>query len=835
MNEQQTQEQVRGSSPGDAEHPISTMLRMGPSSAEVDNDALQGVRRFHLGGPIGEHALPEGMTPALLWPFRHAQVVRSDYPLVLPPIGPDARAHLPIADALNRAFAGAFDDKSSVRLLADNLTRLERYIRLEMAESDGVASFHGVFDRAAVRLRAKLRLSEAYDAELERTLCSLAEGVPSGSRLLDFRASSDLWLLVDAVQTHHSGRHAGLVDEARVLTMRLKSLLSIDDLKSAKAHEPDILAHSLGGVGFIDPSRLSAVLGQHRGTQVLSVARRKRIEATVASLHQLIEGKLPRVVILHRGVLPELRDAGVGVRSQEVADPLESAAMVFDECALTFAGLFRAMRIARLDVEAGDGKYESSYHDAWFESFDWSAFSHQEAQLLPAIVVVENATDLCGHRLGALSELIRSGRRVTVVARVQPALNPGGEGARVSASHRLELGYVGISHQEVFVHQGAAVRPAQLYAGFLKSLSTSHPSLHIIATADMLGPAYGAVGPWLFSGAAVESRAHPLFLYNPEAGETWARRVDFSGNPEPDGDFPSYPLSFVDANGIPSSKQSTFSFADFSLLASEYKDHFCVVPRSCEHSECFVELDEYLRLNQESSIRALPFVWGADGDGLLHRLALSREMVFACRDRLSFWRTLQELAGVRNEHVESAVARAIALERDAAAKQRSLLEERHLLALEDVRSRTASDALGRLARALVSSDVLALGIPEASLNDEGANELGPLRSVNVADLEPVVDQQAEPVAVAPEVATVGEPWLDSGLCTSCNDCVSINSRMFSYNANKQAELVDPSAGTYSQLVNAAERCPARCIHPGRPLNPSEPNLQELVARALQFG
>jgi hypothetical protein len=33
---------------------------------------------------------------------------------------------------------------------------------------------------------------------------------------------------------------------------------------------------------------------------------------------------------------------------------------------------------------------------------------------------------------------------------------------------------------------------------------------------------------------------------------------------------------------------------------------------------------------------------------------------------------------------------------------------------------------------------------------------------------------------------------------------------------------------------AAEKCPARCIHPGKPLNPDEPNLDELIERAKPF-
>ncbi|MGB5687624.1 MAG: ferredoxin, partial [Woeseiaceae bacterium] len=79
-----------------------------------------------------------------------------------------------------------------------------------------------------------------------------------------------------------------------------------------------------------------------------------------------------------------------------------------------------------------------------------------------------------------------------------------------------------------------------------------------------------------------------------------------------------------------------------------------------------------------------------------------------------------------------------------------------------------------------------------------------------------------------------EPWLDTAMCTTCDDCMGINKMMFAYNEDKQAYIKDATAGTFAQLVAAAEICPAKCIHPGKPLNPDEPGLDELIARAAPF-
>jgi len=95
---------------------------------------------------------------------------------------------------------------------------------------------------------------------------------------------------------------------------------------------------------------------------------------------------------------------------------------------------------------------------------------------------------------------------------------------------------------------------------------------------------------------------------------------------------------------------------------------------------------------------------------------------------------------------------------------------------------------------------------------------------------------AEVMAAPPEAAakTCEDPWIDTPLCTSCNDCIQLNPRLFLYNEDKQAVLGDLGVGTYAELVKAAELCPAHCIHPGQPLNPGEADLDELIARAAPY-
>ena len=102
---------------------------------------------------------------------------------------------------------------------------------------------------------------------------------------------------------------------------------------------------------------------------------------------------------------------------------------------------------------------------------------------------------------------------------------------------------------------------------------------------------------------------------------------------------------------------------------------------------------------------------------------------------------------------------------------------------------------------------------------------------------PAVPAPAATPAAAPELEEKRSPdeaYIETARCTTCNECTQINDKMFAYNENKQAYIANPDAGTYAQLVEAAETCQVAIIHPGKPRNPAEPGLADLLKRAEAF-
>ena len=234
-------------------------------------------------------------------------------------------------------------------------------------------------------------------------------------------------------------------------------------------------------------------------------------------------------------------------------------------------------------------------------------------------------------------------------------------------------------------------------------------------------------------------------------------------------------------------------------------------------------------MDKEDAYRRVPFIWAVDANTILHRLVVSRELALACRDRRNYWRALQEMAGIRNRYVELAINQTRAAEQKLAAEAQTQMQEAHELELERVRQEAAGEAMQHLADRL-------LGMEFAGGEAGWAAVDKPVRSPAAVAVDSAAEavQDDEVEQVVEDTLVFDEPWIDTPLCTSCNDCLEINPQLFIYNEEKQALLGDLDSATFAELVTAAELCPARCIHPGKPWNPDETGLDELIERAAPF-
>jgi len=168
---------------------------------------------------------------------------------------------------------------------------------------------------------------------------------------------------------------------------------------------------------------------------------------------------------------------------------------------------------------------------------------------------------------------------------------------------RKELAQIVMAHPEVFVAQTTAAHVNHFYKAVLRANEYKGPSVIICYTTCQ--PEHG-VGDHLAgerARLAVDSRAFPLMMYDPEAGERIRDRLDLKGNPLPQKDWYLNPKT-----------KEIVDFVTFARGEGRFEKHF----------------------DKE----------GNPSDALLK----------ANEDRRRNWRVLQEMAGIEPETAEAPAA-----------------------------------------------------------------------------------------------------------------------------------------------------------------------------------
>jgi len=609
-------------------------------------------------------------------------------------------------------------------------------------------------------------------------------------------------------------RRAELHGETETLSGRLRETLGL-----APRHGDTALKSRLGTVGsdFLDTEALQATLSERHDASDLPDDRRQRLTDTLDRLENSSERLAGRPVAY---AFDCGRDAGLefprDVKVLRHSDGLRAALGLFDGLALEAVELARALRLARLELT---GNYSAAKHGPMLDRLDFQSLTKEEILCLPAVVVLESARHLRGPALAAFSELIRAGRPVQVLI-AENIANLNAEAIESANGYHPGLGYLAVAHREALVVQSSIGRPEHLDAGLQLAASSLGPVVVITAESSNALPANGREQ----LETAVRARATPCFVYNPGGGATWAERFALDGNPQPDRAWPSYAVTCSDKDGAEQTLEQAFTFAHAAALDPCWRSHFLVVGPEAWLDDQF-EIDEYLDRTDRERAKSVPFLWVVE-DGTAARALISWELARVCQDHARAWRILQELAGTDNAYALRAAeeARRVALEE--AEHRTAEMETDFALALTAARGDGASSAVDRLVRLLADPN----GFDAATFMSAAAAPSVP----TAVSSAPAAVAEAE-VDSGPAVAAAEGPYIDSFLCTTCNDCTNLNPQLFRYNANKQAEIADPAAGTYKQLVKAAEACPARCIHPGPPRKDDKTATPALMARAAKFG
>jgi pyruvate-ferredoxin/flavodoxin oxidoreductase len=560
-----------------------------------------------------------------------------------------------------------------------------------------------------------------------------------------------------------------------------------------------------------------------------------------------------------------------------------------------FEGHMRKMADGFVEIRRAEllvsNQYDTEQHEPQLAELDWRRFTDPEFDLCPPIVSMGGDGAMLDIGFQNLSRLMASGKPIRVVVLdTQVYSNTGGQActsgftgqvsdmaAYGKAQHgktevRKELALIAIAHRGAYVHQTSQASASHLVAGVLRGLQKRRPAIINIYTPCPVE--HGLADDWASSAAklALESRAFPFVTFDPDAGPSLADALSLDGNPAVDQRWPTYDLSFVDDAGTTQRMQLPLTIADWAATEGRFRKHFTDVPASAGNND-LVPFHEFIDLSTSDRDGKTPFIYTKGASGRLARLAVAPEIVRLAEERLQFWAQLKELAGVAPS---AAVKERIVadLTNDYEAKLAAVRAE-YEAKLADMQASYPQAIARRLAEALLRGgagksvgellSVAPNGAPatQERPRDEGAactpsNKSRSLATLGITSSESAVvpsnnskslaaldltgsvsehsptTQPASATAVATDDDLAMEPYVDSARCTSCNECINLNGKLFGYNASKQATIKDPKAGTFQQLVLAAERCPVGIIHPGTPLNPKEKDLPKWIKRAQPF-
>ncbi len=128
-------------------------------------------------------------------------------------------------------------------------------------------------------------------------------------------------------------------------------------------------------------------------------------------------------------------------------------------------------------------------------------------------------------------------------------MSPYGASKHGKTEKRKEISIIGMAHRTSFVTQGSLANTTHLLESFIDGLNSRRPALFNVYAVCPPEHGVGDNSAVAQSKMAVESRAFPLFRYNPDLGVTFSECVTLEGNPALDADWPTYKLDYVDESG----------------------------------------------------------------------------------------------------------------------------------------------------------------------------------------------------------------------------------------------------------------------------------------------
>jgi ferredoxin len=617
------------------------------------------------------------------------------------------------------------------------------------------------------------RVGAKSDELLQDSLRRLRAALKTDGEVIDCDKAMPFRLFQHAWQALQDQKAQKFRADISKLIMKLSDILSAEFIRSKEGLSAERLQASFGSAhrDVFDFDALSHLLAEASTNVPMPESRRQRVRGLLSALRA--QRFFPPATESDKWI-------GVAEPYSFVFETCSDAVAAYRERLPKMTELAKAIAIAKLETE---GEYSEARHDTFFAEFGDNGLDPDDIAAFPDYLICLRAADLRAVNSDLILQAFIAGMSAKVVVQTDDLLeqSPIGDDYLISALRNRQLASTAIGFGASYVLQSSSSSLFQLREQVVRGLAYRGPALFSVFS----GASETGIPPYLTAAAAAESRAFPAFTYDPSAGPDWASRFSLYANSQIDLDWPLQRLDYEDAEQQLVSETVAFTLVDFAACDPRCAKHFAKVPRA-KWTADLLPVSEFLAREPKGLSEKVPCLLMVDRDNRLQKVIVNDTLVREARRCAEAWRSLQELGGVHNSHAAILVER----ERKVWAEQARLATEAKPAAAEST--------------------------PAA-----------------VAPVAPAASAAPSVAEAAPEKPS-DDPYIETARCTSCNECTQINDKMFGYDSNKQASIINPDAGTYRQLVEAAENCQISIIHPGKPRNPNEPGLDELMKRAEPF-
>jgi len=612
------------------------------------------------------------------------------------------------------------------------------------------------------------------DDNVREILTRAVESLDVDGEVLNCEGALASRFLTRAWQNVHAERAAqfrALVDK---LLRKLSDILRAAHVHSQAGQQPSALRSGFGSLhsDIFDFSAMYRLVARNVPLDELPPQRRQRIEWALS-------------VLRSQPFYPDPKGSGVEAAYEYVFSDCATAIEAHRTRLPKLVEVVKAIAVAELEARGG---YVEADHDAFFEGYEEHALTADDLAQFPDYLVCIPPDRNAAPENAALMEMLSAGMPVKVLVQHTDLLEDAtiGQGHFAFGVRSARLATTAMGLGGMFVLQSTSSNLYALRDQVRRGMGCRGPALFSVFSGSPEGAS--DLPPYLTAAAAMKSRAFPAFTYDANAGTNWATRFSFENNRNPADDWPVEEFEFADEDLQRVRGPVRFTYADFALCDRRHAHHFAVIPRD-RWTTAMVPAADWLELSEREASERVPYILAVDGADQLHRVIVDSRLLQATRRCLLLLHRLQEHGGIHNSHAEQALAREKAAWEEQKQQEIEALKQTAVPAVPTTATETA-----------------------------------------VAAATTAVVAEAADAAPPPS----DEPWIETIRCSSCNECQNINDKLFAYNENKQAYIKDVNAGTYRQIVEAAEACQVAVIHPGKPKNPNEPGLEELLERARPF-